>query len=491
MTKPFSLTTIAALTASSLLLAGCSLIPAYERPAAPVPESYAYRSTTNGSDSASTPNQAPISLAWRDYFTEPQLQQLIELALNNNRDLRVAALNLEKARAQFQIQRSAQLPQLSAQGNAQRGNSEITGELGTRLTAGLAIPAWELDFFGRISSLKAQALAQYLATDEARKAFELALVSSVAQAWLTLVADQELMDISQRTLQTREDSLKLTKLRLDTGVASELDYRQAQSLTEGARATYAQQQRQQALNLNALALLLGQPVPNSVVEHLAGMRLTSTAPMADIPAGLPSELLTKRPDVRQAEQQLLAANANIGAARAAFFPSISLTGQYGSVSGQLSDLFKSGTWGFNVGAGLNLPIFTAGRNLANLRVSQVNRNIAVAQYEKAIQVAFQEVSDALVSSQTLAEQARAQSAQAQAERRRMELADLRYRNGVASYLDLLDAQRALFALEQADVQTRLAQLLNRVNLYKAMGGGWHEASTSMQAPAKNLVERQD
>lgn len=475
MTKPFSLTTLTALTASGLLLAGCSLIPAYERPAAPVPAHYAQGAGATGA----TDSSAAPSLAWRDYFTDAQLQQLIELALANNRDLRVATLNLEKARAQFQIQRSAQFPQVSVQGNATRGNNQETGELRTVLSAGLAIPAWELDFFGRISSLKAQALAEYLATDEARKAFELTLVTSVAQMWLTLVADQELLDLSKRTLETRQASLDLTKLRLDTGVASELDYRQAQSLAEGARATYAQQQRQQALNLNALALLLGQEVPQSALEHLSNMRLNLTAPLADVPAGLPSELLTKRPDIRQAEQRLLAANANIGAARAAFFPSISLTGQYGSVSGELSDLFKSGTWGFTTSAVLNLPIFTAGRNTANLRVSKVNRDIAVAQYEKAIQTAFQEVSDALASSETLAEQARAQSAQAEAERRRMELADLRYRNGVASYLDLLDAQRSLFALEQAEVQTRLAQLLNRINLYKALGGGWHEANTSM------------
>src|SRR5574344_2635668 len=480
MTKYRLITSAGCWTASALLLAGCSLVPAYHRPAAPVPAHYAQ----SGAGETS-PEVAAPELAWQKYFTAPQLHQLIALALKNNRDLRVATLNLEKARAQFQIQRSAQLPQLAVQGNATRGNSQVDGELGTVLSAGLAIPAWELDFFGRIGSLKAQALAQYLATDEARKAYELALVASVAQAWLTLVADQELLQLSQRTLQTRQASLDLIRLRWETGVASELDYRQAQSLTEGARASYAQQQRQQALNLNALALLLGQDVPESIRAELQDLRLERTAPMTDIPAGLPSALLTQRPDIRQAEQTLIAANANIGAARAAFFPSISLTGQYGSVSSELSGLFKTGSWGFTTSAGLNLPIFTAGRNLANLRTSQVNRDIAVAQYEKTIQTAVKEVSDTLASRDTLSEQARAQGAQAAAERRRLELADLRYRNGVASYLDLLDAQRALVALEQADIQTRLAQQLNQIQLYKALGGGWQQASTHMQAPAPN------
>lgn len=450
------------------------MVPAYHRPAAPVPAHYAQ----SGAGETS-PEVAAPELAWQKYFTAPQLHQLIALALKNNRDLRVATLNLEKARAQFQIQRSAQFPHLAIQGNATRGNSQVDGELGTVLSAGLAIPAWELDFFGRVSSLKAQALAQYLATDEARKAYELALVSSVAQGWLTLIADQELLRLSARTLQTRQASLELMKLRWENGVTSELDYRQAESLAEGARATHAQQQRQHALNLNALALLLGQEMPDHIRTSLKDLRLDSTPPMANIPAGLPSALLTQRPDIRQAEQELIAANANIGAARAAFFPSISLTGQYGSVSNELSGLFKTGAWGFNTGAGLNLPIFTGGRNLANLRASKVNKEIAIAQYEKAIQTAFREVSDALDSRSILKEQVQAQSAQTAAERRRLELSELRYRNGVTSYLELLDAQRSLFALEQADIQTKLTQQLNHILLYKALGGGWNEPSTDM------------
>ena len=466
MPKHLSFTVLAA----AAVLSGCSLIPNYERPAAPVPAAYAHA----GTQSEST------AIAWRDYFTDPRLQQLIELALANNRDMRIAVLNLEQARAQFQIQRSALFPNVGGVASANRGNSQITGELGNTFTVGLAVSAWEIDFFGRINSLKEAALAQYLATDEGRKAYELTLVTSVAQGWLALIADEELLDISRRTVETRKESIKLAKMRFDAGFTSELDYRQAESLTEAALATFAQQQRQRALDENALALLLGQQVPAELLASITGSKLANVTPMADIPAGLPSDLLVRRPDIRAAEQQLIAANANIGAARAAFFPSISLTAQYGSVSNELSNLFKSGTWGFNIGPTLNLPIFTAGRLSANLASAKAAREIAVAQYEKSIQTGFKEVSDALASRATLAEQARAQTAQAEAERKRFYLSDLRYRNGVASYLDLLDAQRSLFALEQADVQVRLAQQINQINLYKALGGGWSEASVGKQ-----------
>lgn len=466
MPKHFSLIAIAA----AAVLSGCSLIPTYERPAAPVPATYP-QASAQGQNTA---------IAWRDYFTDPRLQQLIDLALSNNRDMRIATLNLEQARAQLQIQRSALFPDLGGVASANRGNNQVTGALGNTFTVGLAVSAWELDFFGRISSLKEAALAQYLASDEGRKAYELTLVTSVAQGWLALIADEELLDISRRTVVTREESIKLAKLRFDAGFSSELDYRQAESLTEAARATFAQQQRQRALDENALALLIGQQIPAELLTSIQGAKLAETAPMADIPAGLPSDLLARRPDIRSAEQTLISANANIGAARAAFFPSISLTAQYGSVSNELSNLFKSGTWGFNVGPTLNLPIFTGGRLTANLESARAGREIALAQYEKSIQTGFKEVSDALAGRTTLAEQARAQTAQAVAERKRFYLSDLRYRNGVASYLDLLDAQRSLFALEQADVQVRLTQLLNQINLYKALGGGWSEASLGKQ-----------
>ncbi len=466
-------TPLALAAATALLLSGCSFIPTYERPEAPVPGTY------QAGSQAPAGAAAAAAVPWKDYFADPRLQTLIGAALANNRDLRVAALNIEQARAQFQIRRADQFPGVGLGVNASRGPSASNGDLTNSFSAGLAVSAWEIDFFGRIASLKEQALAQYLASEEGRNAAQVSLVAAVANGWLTLLADEELLNLSRRTLVSREESVRLTRLRLDAGVASELDFRQAESLTQAARATLAQQQRQRALDENALALLLGQPVPADILASLAGGTLANATAMAALPSGLPSELLTQRPDIRQAEQQLIAANANIGAARAAFFPRISLTAQAGTASGELSGLFKSGSWGFTLAPSLLLPIFDAGRNQANLDSSQVSRSIAVAQYEKAIQTAFREVSDALAGQSTLAEQSEALQRQAQAEEARLRLADLRYRNGVSSYLDLLDAERSLFATQQGAVQVRLAQLQNQVLLYKALGGG----GTADTAPA--------
>ena len=456
--------------AAATLLAGCSFIPTYERPAAPVPDTYATAPAALGAASG------PAATApWQDYFADPRLRQLIEAALANNRDLRVAVLNIEQARATFQVRRADMYPSIGLAANASRSPASGSGNLTNAFSVGLALSAWEIDFFGRVASLKEQALAQYLATEEGRNAAQVSLVAAVANGWLTLLADEELLDLSRQTLTSREESVRLTKMRLDAGVASELDFHQAESLTQAARATLAQQQRQRALDENALALLLGQALPADIRASLAGGKLADAPAMAQLPAGLPSALLTRRPDIRQAEQQLIAANANIGAARAAFFPRISLTAQAGTASGELSGLFKSDSWGFSIAPSLLLPLFDAGRNQANLEISETSRSIAVAQYEKAIQTAFREVSDALAGQATLGEQAQAQQRQAEAEVARLRLADLRYRNGVASYLDLLDAQRSLFATQQALVQVRLAQLQNQVALYKALGGGAPDA----------------
>ena len=464
--------------AAAALLAGCSFIPAYERPAAPIPSAYA----TAPADTAGTPGAASVA-PWQDYFADPQLRQLIEAALANNRDLRVAVLNIEQARATFQVRRSDLYPTVGLGANASRGPSAANGDLTNSFSVGLALSAWELDFFGRIASLKEQALAQYLATEEGRNAAQVSLVAAVANGWLTLLADEELLELSRQTLASREESVRLTKMRLDAGVASALDFRQAQSQTLAAQATLAQQKRQRALDENALALLLGQSLPDDVRASLAGSQLANAPAMALLPAGLPSELLTRRPDIRQAEQQLIAANANIGAARAAFFPRISLTAQAGTASSELSGLFKSGSWGFTIAPSLLLPIFDAGRNQANLESAQAGRSIAIAQYEKAIQTAFREVSDALAGQATLQEQSQAQQQQAEAESARLQLADLRYRNGVSSYLDLLDAQRSLFATQQGVVQVRLAQLQNQVALYKALGGGAPVSAPAADTPS--------
>ena len=409
------------------------------------------------------------------------LKKLIDLALVNNRDLRVAVLNIEQARAQYQIRRADQFPTINAVASGSRSPNAAGGT--TNLySAGLQATAYELDFFGRVSSLKEAALDQYLATEEGRKTAQITLIASVANAYLSILADDELLEITRQTLATRDESVRLSKLRFDNGVTSELDYRQAESLAEAARVAYAQQQRQRAFDENLLTLLVGRPLDGSLVSSPSQTAAQATPlaqmqPMPDVPAGLPSGLLTSRPDIRQAEQQLLAANANIGAARAAFFPRIALTVGAGSASSQLSGLFKSGSWGLTLAPKLVLPLFDAGRNQAGLDTSKAARDIAVAQYEKAIQTALREVTDALASRTTLAEQLRAQQSQANAEAIRFRLSDLRYQNGVANYLDLLDAQRSLFTARQAVVQTRLAQLQAQVTLYRALGGGWTEPAS--------------
>jgi multidrug efflux system outer membrane protein len=450
---------------ASLTLAGCmSLAPTHERPAAPVAASF-----SNTGDAAS--GKAAAELEWQSFFVDERLKRLIDIALKNNRDLRVAVLNIDAARANYGVRRADLYPSLGVGLSGQRGPSQTTGQLQTVFSAGIQLSSWEIDLFGRIRSLGNAAAAQYLASEEGRKAAQISLVAAVANTYLSLLADEELLVITRDTLGTREESFKLNKLKFDNGAASEIDLRQAESLLESARVTLAQLTRQRAQDENALVLLLGQPLPTDLPPPLS---MSEQRLAADLPAGLPSEVLTRRPDVRQAEQQLVAANANIGAARAAFFPRISLTGSVGSASSELDGLFKSGSKAWSVSGSLLQPIFDAGRNSANLDLARTNREIAVAQYEKAIQSAFREVQDALAGRATLGEQARAQLAQANAEQTRFRLADLRYRNGAASYLDVLDSQRALFTAQQAVVQVQAAAVQNQVNLYKVLGGGWTE-----------------
>jgi len=456
---------IPTILAAALLASGCSLIPTYERPAPPVP-------TTFPGDPAQPAGPNAAALPWQDFFADARLKQLLEIALANNRDLRVAVQNIEVARAQFQIERSALFPAVGATASGSRSRpSPIDGGVSQSFSVGVGFTAWELDFFGRISSLKEAALAQYLATEEAHKAAQISLIGAVASGWLTLLADDELLELTRQTLATREESVRLTKMRFDNGVASELDFQLANSLVETARASYAQQQRLRRQDENALALLLGAPVPP---ETLAGATqgLAGVAPIPDVPAGLPADLLAERPDIRAAEQQLIAANADIGAARAAFFPRVALTSSIGTTSSEFSQLFHSGTKAWAFAPQVTLPIFDAGRNRAGLAAARAGREIAVAQYEKSIQAAFREVADALAGRETLGEQVRAQRATAEAESVRFRLSDLRYRNGIASALDLLDAQRSLFSAQQLAVQARLAQLQNQVELYKVLGGGW-------------------
>jgi NodT family efflux transporter outer membrane factor (OMF) lipoprotein len=462
-----------ALLAAAALAACTSLVPQQQRPAAPVAAAFPYPGAQDGTPAA--------ALDWQTFFTDARLRSLIAGALANNRDLRIAILNIENARAQYDIRRADIYPTVGVSGAVSRAPSPLNGQQGTTYTAGLALSAWEIDFFGRLNALSEAAVAQFFATQEARKAAQTSLVASVANAWLSLAANEELLAVARETLAAREETLRLMTLRFENGVSSELDVRLARSLTETARASLAQAQRQRALDIDTLSLLVGQQLPN---DFTTGTTLSAVS-LPDVPPGTPSDVLAARPDVRQAEQLLAASNANIGAARAAFFPRIALTAQAGRASTQLSGLFDGGgRWAYTIAPSLLLPIFDAGRNEAGLRSANVQRDIAVAQYERAIQTAFREVSDALAGRTTLADQLQATSNVAEAETGRVRLTQLRYDAGVASTLDLLDAQRSLFTARQAEVQVRLARLQNQVLLYRALGGGWTESATgSLPAPS--------
>jgi NodT family efflux transporter outer membrane factor (OMF) lipoprotein len=466
--------------ALALALAGCvNLAPKYERPAAPVAGAFP---TVEGNVSSGNPmaKEAPANIAWQRFFTDARLQQLIGMALANNRDLRVSILNIEQARAAYQIQRSERFPTINAGVTGNRQSTPGDAPFTSVYQAGLSVSSFELDLFGRVRNLSESALAQFLATEEARKAAQISLVATVANTYLAFLADEEQLALTQETLKTREESLRLTKLRFENGVVSKLDFQQAVSLVEGARATLAQQQRLRAQDLNALTLLVGQPIPDTLP---AGATLATTN-LPDLPAGLPSDLLASRPDIRAAEQQLIAANADIGAARANYFPRISLTGSAGSASRELSGLFKSGSYGWTFAPAAILPLFDFGARRAGVASARAGRDIAVAQYEKSIQTAFREVADALAGQATFSEQLRAQQATAQSEAERFRLSDLRYRSGTANYLDLLDAQRSLFVAQQSAVNANLARLQNQVTLYRVLGGGWSEPANANATAAR-------
>ena len=451
--------------ALALVLSGCmSLAPKYERPAAPIAATFADAPASTAS------NAAASSIAWPTFFADARLNQLITLSLANNLDLRVAILNIEQARAAYQIRRADALPtvNLVAAGSRTPGANE---SIVSAYQVGLGVSAFELDLFGRVKNLSDAALAQFLATEEARKSTQIGLISSVANTYLSLLADDELLELTRQTLAGREESLRLIQLKFDNGVVSKLDLQQGVSLVETARVVLAQQLRQRAQDANLLTQLVGQPLP----VNLPAARTLAQTELGDLPAGLPSDLLAVRPDIRSAEQQLIAANANIGAARANFFPRISLTASAGTASGELSGLFKGGSFGWTFAPQALLPIFDYGRNTANLGSARAGRDIAVANYEKAIQVAFREVSDGLAGQATFTEQLRAQRRVADAEADRFSLSDLRYKSGASSYLELLDAQRALFDAQRAAIQANLLRLQNQVTLYRVLGGGWTTA----------------
>ncbi len=452
----------AALTTLAASLVACgSMAPDYQRPAAPVPAQFPVTGDTTAG------KVVAADLPWQTFFADARLQQLIRIALDNNRDLRVALLNVEQARASVDSRKADRWPTVNAGLGLTRGVVS-GGAVTTSINAGLLVTSYEIDLFDRLRSQSDVAFAQYLASSEAGRAAQISLIGAVVTSYLALQADSALLDLAQQTLATREDSTKLIQLRFDKGASSQLDLSQAQSLLESARVSVAQSTRQRMLDVNALNLLLGQAAPVELTA--AGTQIP--VQLQELPVGLSSELLLRRPDVLQAEQLLLAANANIGAARAAFFPKILLTASAGSVGSELADLFKDGSFAWSLAPQLLLPIFDAGRNQANLAVAKAGRDVALAQYEKAIQSAFREVADALAGRATLGQQVRAQQAQAAAEAERARLTELRYKNGASSYLEVLDAQRSLFAAQQAALQLQAQVQQNLATLYRVLGGGW-------------------
>ena len=466
----------AAVALLAVLMIGCSLQPEYVRPEAPV--AVAYPTGPAYGVSGDTVDGAPPAgdVGWRDFLTDPRLQQFVEIALRNNRDLRMAMLNVEQVQAQFRIQSAALSPQVSAFADGARsrtpaglsasGNASNPGSYSAGVSVG-----WEIDLFGRLRSLKAAAFEQYLASIQGRKAAEILLVSQVADQYLTILAYDELLEVTQQTLETARASYDIVKLQFDTGAGTELDLRLAETVVEQTEANRAAQVRLRAQAENGLVLLLGQPEPAAMAS---AVRLGEQTILSDIPVGLPSELLIRRPDVLQAEALLRSANADIGAARAAFFPSIALTGSTGTASAALNGLFKAGSSVWSWAPSLIAPIFDARANRANLDSARVREDIGIAQYEKTIQTAFREVADGLAARGTFDDEVASFERYTMAEHRRLELAQLLYKNGAASYLEVLTAQTGLYDAELILVSARLQRLTNLIDLYRALGGGWLE-----------------
>jgi multidrug efflux system outer membrane protein len=461
----------------ALVPAGCTMAPKYTRPNAPVPAAWpagAPYQTTQPSANAPDARQP----RWREFFTDEKLQQIITTALANNRDLRVAALNVEMARAEYGIQRGELLPTVNATGllteqhippNVQGFPESLTLK---SYSANLGVASWEIDFFGRIRSLKDEALEQFFATEQARRGAQILLVSSVAGAHLSLAADRESLALAETTLAAQQGTFNMIQRRHELGLAGDLDVERAQTQVDGARRDIASFKQLIAQDENALTLLVGSPVP----DDLLPARLDGIAPLRELNAGLSSEVLLRRPDVLQAEDLLKAANADIGAARAAFFPQISLTGALGTSSGDLSGLFKPGSGAWNFAPQIVMPVFDA-RTWSAHKASKVQQEIAVTQYEKTVQSAFREVADALAIRGSVDQQVEAQQSLVQSVAETYRLSNSRYNMGIDSYLSVLDAQRSLYAAQQGLVSLHLAKLANQVRLYAALGGGCDEMET--------------
>lgn len=456
------------LLALAMTLGGCSLIPAYQRPAMPVPAQFpqggAYAAPVAGSGA---------QVNWQRFFKDPALHQLIDLAIRHNRDLRKAVLNVDAYRAQYRIQGAALLPEIGVDASA--GRSRTPADLsstGQQLTTGnnslqVGLTSYELDLWGRVRSLDKSALETYLASEQHQRTVQLALVANVAVAYLTWQTDQQLLGVTQSTLQNYRHNLALVQASSEAGTASDLDVRQARTLVDSARGQQQAYLRQVAQDVNALQLLVGTQLPAALPSASLDQQV-----LAPIPAGLPAASLLQRPDIQAAEHQLLAAHADIGAARAAFLPSITLTGSGGTASSHLSGLFDNGSASWSFVPQIHLPIFTGGRLQASLDYANIQQDIGVATYEQAIQAAFREVADGLAALGTWDEQLRSQQDLLHTAEAYAQMAQQRYDEGVDSYLVLLDAQRQLLSARQQLLTDRLAQLTAQVQLYKALGGGW-------------------
>lgn len=454
-----------ALSVLALTLAACQSL----RGPAPTVSANTPAAFNSVPDTANVAGGASIAgQGWKEFFADPRLQQVIQLSLENNRDLRATALNIERARAQYRVSEGALFPTVNATGGVTRADNQQTSGAQTNYSVGLGVTAYELDFFGRVRDLKDASLQNYLATASARDATQISLIGQIAQTWLTISYDTAQLRLAEQTLKAQEESYKLNKRRFDVGIDNEVSVRQAQISVETARGNVATYKAQIAQDRNLLELLVGQQVSNDLLPTEQVKQITTASTLG---AGLPSDLLQNRPDISNAEYQLRAAGANLGAARAALFPSISLTGSAGYASTDLSDLFKNGSFVWSIGPQINLPIFDAGTRRANVKIAEVDQKLAVNSYEKAIQTAFREVSDALATRATIGDRLAAQTRLVEATSTNYRLSDARFKAGIDSYLTVLDAQRTQYSAEQGLLNLQLANLTSQVELYKTLGGG--------------------
>jgi multidrug efflux system outer membrane protein len=448
-----------AVSSLALALAACQSMRGPE-PAAQANIPQGYTASASGTSAAEQ--------GYKDFFSDQRLVQVLDLALANNRDLRTAALNIQRAQQQYQITENNQLPTIGASGSVLRQDTLSSQKPITSYNVGLGVTAYELDLWGRVRSLKDNALDSYLATASARDATQIALIGQVAQAWLSYSFSNANLKLADQTLKTQLESYNLNKKRFDVGIDSEVPVRQAQISVETARNDVANYKTQVAQAKNLLNLLVGQQVPDNLMPNQRVTRITSASAIG---SGLPSDLLNNRPDVRAAEYKLSAAGANIGAAKARLFPTISLTGTAGYASTDLSDLFKSGSFVWGLGPSLDIPIFDWGTRKANIKISETDQQIALSDYEKSIQSAFREVNDALAVRQNIGDRLSAQRRLVDATNTTYKLSNARFRAGIDSYLTVLDAQRTSYAAEQGLLLLEQANLNSQVELYKSLGGG--------------------